>query len=196
MMDDNQDTTGITWRDMLAIAVIMLLVMVIWMMPHLNPKARDDGAEPPGNLIVHVSWPRGDTDVDVWLTGPGERRPVGYSNLSGTLWNLLRDDRGDEEDNTRLNYENAYTRGIVAGEYVVNVHCYDCKKLPVPVVVEVSIKVPGANGKGGIRRLITTTVTLHTAKQEVTAVRFRLTKDGRVVKGSVNRVYKPLHNAG
>jgi hypothetical protein len=179
------------FRDLMMLMLLGFVAMVIWMLPFINPPATDNNSEPPGNVVAHITWPEGDTDVDMWVSGPGEIRPVGYSNHNGVLWNLLRDDLGKMPDATPLNYENAYTRGILSGEYIINVHCYRCPVLPVPVQVEVSVKRKGT-GKQGMRILAVTTVKLETNGEELTAVRFKLDRDGQLVKGSMNHFYEPL----
>lgn len=176
------------FRDFVLLMVLGFVAMVVWMLPHINPPALTEATEPPGNLIVVITWPEGNTDVDMWVMGPGEVRPVGYSNSSGLLWNLLRDDLGTSPDVTPLNYENAYTRGVIPGEYIINVHCYRCSVVPVPVVVEVSMKTDNARPVV----IAHTRVVLGMANEEQTALRFRLTKDGKVVPGSLNHVFAPL----
>ena len=179
--------------------MLMLLgfvFMIVAMIPHLNPPAQENRAEPPGNLIVSISWPDGDTDVDLWVYGPGEPKPVGYSNKSGVLWNLLRDDLGKGNDLSGVNYENAFTRGVVAGEYIVNVHCYRCLILPIPVIVEISIKQKNAyDTNAQIKRLVNTRVVLMSNKEELTAIRFRLDNKGNIVPNSMNHVFRRLREA-
>ena len=41
--------------------------------------------------------------------------PVGYSNKGGLFFNLLRDDLGIYKDNSPVNYEVSYSRGISKG---------------------------------------------------------------------------------
>lgn len=185
------------FQDKLFLLMMGFAAMVFMMLPHLNPPAIDDEAQPPGNVIVAIEWPPGDTDVDLWVTGPGEIVPVGYSNKSGVLWNLLRDDLGLNPDVTPSNYENAYTRGITPGEYVVNVHCFRCPILPVPVDVEISIQKEGVDGaKEPMKIIATTQVILRENAEELTAIRFKLTKDGDLVTGSMNHVYRELRAMG
>lgn len=188
--------TNTVFRDFTLLMVMGFVAMVVWMLPHLNPPAQDRLDNPPGNVVVSIVWPEGDTDVDLWLYGPGEGRPVGYSNKSGSLWNLLRDDLGNSGDLTGFNYENAYTRGVAEGEYIINVHCYRCPRLPVPVQVEVRVKSGrDGGGKGSMRTLAVTTVTLAAPWEELTALRFRLDAEGRLVPGSMNHLYEPLRSA-
>lgn len=175
------------------ILLLGFVFMIVAMIPHLNPPATEDKAEPPGNVIAHIVWPEGNTDVDLWVTGPGEVRPVGYSNSGGLLWNLLRDDLGTSPDATSINYENAYTRGVTPGEYIINVHCFRCPVFPVPVDVEVSLKNDGV-GKAGLRIIATTQVVLQSKGEEVTALRFKLTEKGELVPNSVNHVFRPLRS--
>jgi hypothetical protein len=59
-----------------------------------------DGVTAPGNVAVEMQWPdKLDADVDLWVQAPGDA-PVGYSNKSGRVFNLLRDDLGKAQDMT------------------------------------------------------------------------------------------------
>jgi hypothetical protein len=192
---------NISFRDVLMV-YLLGFVFIIWaMLAFLNPPSNEQFAEPPGNLAVYIEWDEGDIDVDLWVTGPGEPTPVGYSNKSGVLWNLLRDDLGLRPDMTPSNFENAYTRGLIPGEYIINVHCYKCQgeNLPVHVSVEVSVKRDDTSGMmidgrkpKVIDILATTQLKMLYDKQEKTAIRFRLTEEGDIVPGSMNNVYRRI----
>jgi len=186
-------TTGIVFRDFSLLMVLGFVAMVVWLLPHINPPASSSDAEPPGNVIVAITWPAGDTDIDIWVTGPGELKPVGYSNKGGVLFNLLRDDLGDRPDATPLNYENAYSRGVVAGEYIVNVHCYRCPIVPQTVHVEVSIN--DGQSRKGTKPVATTRLDLTSNGQEKTALRFKLDASGKIETNSLNAVFRPLRAA-
>lgn len=181
-----------TWRDFTMLLTMAFFVMVVWMLPHLNPPADEDVAEPPppGNVIVFITWPEGtDDDVDLWVTGPGQMVAVGYSNKGGELWNLLRDDLGSETDATDLNFENAFTRGIIAGTYVFNIHCYRCPTAPVPVTMKITMKEnPDANP----RVLAVAKYILTLTGEEITMLRFDLTSEGTIVPGTTNHWYQRL----
>lgn len=188
--------THTLFRDLLFTMVLFFIVIVIWMLPFIADQAkRAEGQEPPGNITAMIVWPAGDTDIDLWVTGPGEPVPIGYSNKGGVLWNLLRDDLGAAPDATALNYENAYTRGAPEGEFVINLHCYRCPVLPQKVSVEIGSSKLSGTGKG-TTVIATATVTLTSNGQERTAVRFRLDKSGNLIPGSLNSVFKPLRAAG
>jgi hypothetical protein len=187
------DAGGTVFRDVVLLALAGFVVLVIMLLPHLNPpgaKTADD-TTPPGNVIVEVRWPDEiDADVDLWVQAPGDI-PVGYSNKGGAAFNLLRDDLGKRVDVTGLNYETSYSRGIVPGEYTVNLHLYrnPSRTYPVPVTVVTSVKQSASQAA---RQLLASKVQLAREGEEMTVYRFRLTEAGALVAGSVHSLDKPL----
>lgn len=196
MMDpfgDNlaDDTTGTTFRDVILLALIGFVAMVVMLLPHIH-KAKTDAEDykPPGNVIVEMHWPDDmPYDVDLWVKAP-EHEPVGFWNQGNEVLNLLRDDLGEGRDASNRNYEMIFSRGIPAGEFIVNVHMYG----PLPAGVEVPVRVVVAVREryGTTRQLLQTTVKLRYRNQEETAYRFRLTKEGELVKGSVSTLRRNL----
>jgi hypothetical protein len=180
---------NIAARDLFLNALAFCLLVLIIIIPWINPTPTNaHDAPPPGNLAVSIAWPEGPYDVDVWVLAPGEQKAVGYSNRAGRVFNLLRDDLGLSGDDGPFNREDAFSRGLPAGEYVVNIHGYSvAQELPV----EVEIRRADGNGSA---LLVRETMTIRQA-QERTVVRFRLDASGNVVPGSMNRVYKPLRSA-
>jgi hypothetical protein len=162
-----------------------LIVVLVWVNP---PGVAQDDSKRPGNLAIEAHWPDGsDTDVDLWIEAPGEPRPVGYSNRGGRSINLLRDDLGQINDTTPNNYEFAYSRGLPAGEYTVNVHMFSDRELAeeTPVTVVVSMrKHPTASAK----QLLHRRVVLFAEGHEITVVRFTLDDEGELVESSVNDI--------
>ena len=186
---------GNVFRDMLFLMVMGFAFLVIWMLPFINPPTVQDETDPPGNMVVVMEWPPGAVDVDLWVTGPGEPKPVGYSRKSGVLWNLLRDDLGTTPDATPSNFENAFTRGLVPGEYIINVHCYRCPYGDVPVTVEVSIKKPDTLVGQHTIKVVAYTEMMVSHHEEVTAIRFVLDDNGNIIRSSINHIYRGLRSA-
>lgn len=176
----------------------VFLFLVLVMIPFLNPPTAEANARPPGNLMIHITWPEGNTDVDLWGHAPAEPVPIGYSNRSGVVLSLLRDDLGNWPDATPLNYESMFTRGIVPGEYQFNVHCFRCPQLPIKVDMEITLSMDA--GKPGVKAsskpILTTSVELTKNHQEVTAIRFHMDAEGNVDPASMNHVYRPLRAMG
>jgi hypothetical protein len=191
------EETLTVWLDTALLMLGGFILMTVLLLTVVNPPAQSsevDGVAAPGNVIVEIQWgDRLDADVDLWVQAPGDR-PVGYSNKSGRVFNLLRDDLGRAQDLTDFNYEVAYSRGTPAGEYVVNVHMYRGRKIayPVPVKVVASLK----RGDGGTAvPLAATTVELRRENHEATALRFHLDGNGQLVAGSVHSLFKELRVA-
>lgn len=187
----DEDGTSTVFRDVLLLALIGFVAIVIIMLPHLS-ETRDESDEQrsPGNVVVEIHWPNElPVDVDLWVQGPGGI-PVGFFNQGGELFNLLRDDLGVEGDATDLNYEVTYSRGIKAGEYIVNVHMYG--PVPAGVIVPVRVVVSVRQKYDTLRQILQTTVDLHRRNQEETAFRFVLTEKGELVQGSVTTLRRRL----
>lgn len=187
----DEDAWGTVFRDVILLALVGFVAMVILMLPHIRPvQEKSEEAKAPGNVIVEMHWPDDmPYDVDLWVKAPNEI-PVGFWNQGGQTFNLLRDDLGSEFDATERNYEVSYSRGIPAGEYVVNAHMYG--PLPygttIPVTIVVSVKAKFDE----TRQILETNVHLTHRGQEETAFRFRLDKDGGLVPGSVSTLKRPL----
>lgn len=192
-----QDDAGIVFRDLLTLCLCGFVVCLVLILPHIRPASAArtaDSSSTPGNVMIEASWPpETDADVDLWVQGPGDI-PVGYSNKSGGLFNLLRDDLGQYADATDLNYEVAYSRGVAGGEYTVNAHLYrdNAAVFPVPVTVVVSTK---RSTGGSSRQLLKATVELAREGQELTVFRFRLDARGELEPGSVHALQKNLRSA-
>ena len=108
-LDEIQSDT--VFRDVTLLALSGFVAIVLLLLPWLNLKTRDELVqEPVGSVIFELFWdPNLDADIDLWVKGPNDGS-VGYSNPSGLVFNLLRDDRGLVGDHTPLNYEISFTR--------------------------------------------------------------------------------------
>lgn len=169
-----------------AIAFLALLILVI---PFLNPPEVEDEAAQPGNLAVQIEWAAGTSDVDLHVLGPNSPRDVYYNHKSGPVWNLLRDDLGNPD--SRVNYENAYTRGRPAGRYVINARCYRCEESEFPILVEVSVLMK-RDYDSTLKKLYEGSTFLLHDQDEVTLLQFEMDEDGNVVPESKNTVYVPM----
>lgn len=127
--DSIDESTAAVFRDIIFLALFGFMAIVLLILPHINPPTKNDDFEmpPPGNLVVEIFWEElYNIDIDLWVQAPGDN-VVGYSSISGKLFNLLRDDLGYYYDVSSRNYEIALTRGLVSGEYTVNVMYFSNK---------------------------------------------------------------------
>jgi hypothetical protein len=193
---DSGDDSGTVFRDVILLALAGFVFITVLLLPHINPKAKqgEGSTDPPGNVIAEMRWDdKLRTDVDLWVQAPGDV-PVGYSNKSGLIFNLLRDDLGSHADPTDVNFETSFSRGIPPGEYTVNVHLFRNLENTYPINVRVVVRVK-TDTEAGARPIAATTVRLDREGQELTAFRFRLTEKGELVPNSMNSVFKPLRSA-
>lgn len=183
---DTEDDDGTVFRDLVMLTLLGFVTMVILMLPHLSPPTEgEETIASPGNLIVEARWPDGvDVDVDLWVKAPNDR-PVGFSNSSGRVFDLLRDDLGFQHDDTGLNYEFAFSRGAPAGDYVVNIHLYSNRALAPEVPVQVRVGL-SADSESSPKSIVNKSLVLRHAGHEITVVRFTLDDAGRVAAGSVH----------
>jgi hypothetical protein len=161
--------------------MVMLLIVMS------NPP-KDDTLKPPGNLMVYDTWidvPQKD-DVDIWMIGPGMKKPIGYDNKDSDTCNLVKDDLGtDGFDSLGMNFENIFCRETPDGEYIINIHGFSIEG---PTTVDIQVV---SNSNGATRVLFNEEVTLKGPKDEITVIRFRM-KDGLLVPGSVHHTFVSL----
>ena len=192
---DNSNESDVVFRDVILLALTGFISMVILLLPFVNPPTEEESSStPPGNVIVELFWDdKRDVDIDLWVQAPDDI-PVGYSNKGGIFFNLLRDDLGIYKDNSPVNYEVSYSRGISDGKYVTNVHLYREDKAPFePIIAEILISVvdPDSNKR---RQILKTKKKLNTIGEEITIFQFELNKKGVLNKNTINNNYVRLRS--
>jgi hypothetical protein len=175
--------------DMLFNMLIAFVFCFIVALLAMNPKALKAGDIPSkAEYIINISWPdRNPNDIDTWVQDPAGNLVWFRQRESGLMY-LDRDDRGDANDAMLINgkrlaspfrQEVVTIRGIVPGEFTVNVQYYQSRDgQPVDVTVSV-IKV---NPRADV--VFYGQVTLPRQGAEATAARFTLLPDGSVVNAN------------
>ena len=196
-MENNglSNENDVVFRDVILLALTGFISMVILLIPFVNPPTEEESSStPPGNVIVELFWDdKRDVDIDLWVKAPDDI-PVGYSNKGGLFFNLLRDDLGIYKDNSPVNYEVSYSRGISDGVYIANVHLYREDKAPFePIVAELLVSVvdPDSNKR---RQILRTSKKLEEIGMEITVFQFELDKKGKLNKNSINNKYVMLRS--
>ena len=194
--DDAFAGGGLTtiFRDVLLGATGAMVVLVVVILGAVNVPGREHVRDttPPGNIIIESYWDNSlDVDVDQWVQGP-EDVPVGYSNLVGRYYNLLRDDLGRRSKNDPINYESTFSRGIPEGKHCVNLQLYANRSKVLPIKVKVTVKIakgdPGsARIKGGGDPLLVSNVQLRHEGQEINVFCFFTDANGDLVPGKTFR---------
>ena len=181
MFEDPSTGDFDAFTDLLFNALVGFAFMFFIAFAMINPVADQGKIETDVEILITVTWPDGhEDDIDVYVEDPVGNL-VWYHEREGGLMHLDRDDRGQfkdvllingEEVANPLNQETVSVRGLMDGEYVVNVvHFVATTVEPVPV----NVKVEKMNPK--VRVVFYGEVDLSNTGEERTVVRFTLTAD-------------------
>ncbi|MCS3902537.1 hypothetical protein J2T55_000541 [Methylohalomonas lacus] len=172
----------------------LFLVAIMFM----NPEAKSGIIDPKAEYILTITWKDfSPDDIDVWVEDP-DGRVLYFRNSEVGLLHLDRDDRGMANDTIEvagkevenpLNQEVVTLRGVVKGEYVVNLHYY---KSESNKAVDVNVNLAKVNP--ALEVVYYDTVRLEEEGDEKTALRFRIDRDGKV--GGINFLPKQLVSVG
>lgn len=182
------------FTDLLFNALLALTVMFVVALLAMQPPARSGDIEAKAELIISATWPDGNpNDIDLWVQGP-DGDLIWFREPQSGLLALDRDDRGEEGDSVivdgqtivnPLNQEVVTLRGIVPGEYIVNLQYYQSvNDDSVPVTVSLAKVNPR------LKVVFHQVLTLSSMGDETTALRFTLGADGEVA--AINRIQKRI----
>ena len=185
--------TNLPFLDLLFNILIGFVFLFIVSFLLINPIAKRADIEVKAEFLITVFWPDNlEDDVDIYVEDPAGNL-VWFKSREPGLMHLDRDDLGKRNDEVITatgtilfpeNREIVTLRGIVPGEYVVNVHCYfKVGSKPVPVTVQID-KI---NPYSVVLREI---VDLSNKGEEITVTRFSVNSKGEVT--NVNKLPKRL----
>ena len=159
----------------------------------INPIAKRADIEVKAEFLITVTWPDNlEDDVDTYVEDPAGNL-VWFRSREPGLMHLDRDDLGKRNDEVVTaagtilfpeNREIVTLRGIVPGEYVVNIHMYfKVGQEPVPVTIQIDKINPYSV-------VLRKTIELKSKGDEVTVARFSVKSNGDVI--DVNKLPKKL----
>lgn len=132
--------------------IIFLFIITTLFISKPN-KSEDEGIKKNAQYIVNVLWDSNiDCDVDVWVMDP-LKRVVSFKNKNNALMFIENDDLGTKSDYYYDNQGNLLSavdenkevwtlRGLVEGEYTVNIHLFSCMMNTIPREIRSNINVP------------------------------------------------------
>jgi hypothetical protein len=169
--------TDLLFNALLGITFLFLIAIMF-----MNPIAKAGNVKLKAEYIISISWPdnRPD-DVDIWMQDPhGE--VLSYLNKDAGWLHLDRDDQGNITDTVIIegksvvypvNQEVVTIRGIVGGEYILNLYYYENRSnQPVTVTVKIEKVNPS------LKLVYYDEVMLERVDVEKTVLRFTLSGDG------------------
>lgn len=135
-----------------------------------------------------------DNDIDLWIEDP-VGNVMWFRNEETGVMSLDRDDLGHSTDKfrdvdgewkiLRINQEMATIRGIMPGEWIINIHMYKQNTL---MPTDVNVQLIKLNPKAQI--IIDKTYKMSIYWQEITVTRFTMTEKGTVF--NINDLEKNL----
>ncbi len=173
------------FTDLLFNALLGFTFLFLIAIMFMNPISKQGNVNLKAEYMITVTWPdESPDDIDVWVQEPrGE--VLSYLKKDAGSLHLDRDDQGSITDTVTIdgqeviypvNQEIVTLRGLVAGEYIVNLYYYQSTSgLPVDVNVRVEKVNPS------LRMKFYDTVTLERVDVEKTALRFTVGGDGEFI---------------
>jgi hypothetical protein len=151
----------------------------------MNPETKEGKIDTKAEYIITLSWPDSHPDdIDLYAEDP-LGNIVWYHEREAGFMVLDRDDRGGLNNSITVNgrkvanpirQETISIRGILAGEYTVNVNYYlATQPAPVPVTVKIEKVNPH------VEVVSYDTVMLDHMGQEKTAARFKIAPNGDIL---------------
>jgi len=186
------------FTDLLFNALLGFTFLFLVAIMFMNPEAKSGIIDPKAEYIITITWEDNNPDdIDTWIEDP-DGRVIWFRNPEAGLLHLDRDDRGlvndtitinGEEIQNPLNQEVVTIRGVVKGEYVVNLHYYATEtKKPV----DVNIRLVKVNPV--LEIIYYGTVTMSKLGNEKTALRFNIGRNGQI--SGLNFLPKKLVSLG
>ena len=185
--------TNLPFLDLLFNILIGFVFLFIVSFLLINPIAKRADIEVKAEFLITVFWPDNlEDDVDIYVEDPIGNL-VWFKSREPGLMHLDRDDLGKRNDEVVTaagtilfpeNREIVTLRGIVPGEYIVNVHCYfKVAADPVPVTIQIDKINPYSV-------VLRETVDLANKGEEITVTRFSVNSKGEVT--NINKLPKKL----
>jgi hypothetical protein len=171
--------------DLLFNALLGFTFLFLIAVMFINPEARKGRVDLKAEYIISVTWPdQLADDIDLWVQDPiGET--VSYLSKDADWLHLDRDDRGEINDTIvidgkqviyPINQEVVTIRGIIPGEYIVNLYYFAAAQARP---VEALVKIEKVNPT--LQTMYVRKVLLSRQDEEQTVVRFTLDATGKVL---------------
>jgi len=176
---------SLSFTDLLfqCLLVLAICLIILSMLSAIQKNKAD--IETKAEFVAIVTWtPDYNNDVDIWIEDPAENI-LWYHQREIGVMHLDRDDRGSVDDiyETRnneiiaieINQEIATIRGIIPGEWIINIHMY---RMSIPEPTDVTVKIiklhPTAN------TVLEKKYVMTRYWEEITVCRMMINSDGKV----------------
>lgn len=177
--------TTTSFIDFLFIYLVAFICLFALAMVNIKIENKKKNVEAKAEFIITITWPSDSKDdVDTYLEDP-VGNIVFYQQKQKGLMHLDRDDLGHANDmitgpdgqeyEYRENREMVTLRGVVQGEYTLNIHMYN--KWPNNSATPVTITIEKLNP---FSQVFAKTIQINASGEEVTVCRFTINEEGDV----------------
>jgi hypothetical protein len=142
-------SSNLAFNDLLFNALLGFVTLFILVLLLINPISKNDDIPAHAEIMLILEWDGLVTDdIDIWVQGPEMKFPLSFQNKTSGFMHLDRDDLGSSSDTImisgtahiiKINREVVNMRGIMPGDYFVNVHVYSKKGGSSPTRFTVSL---------------------------------------------------------
>ena len=134
----------ILFNTLLGFVTLFILVLIL-----INPVSKQGDIPSHSEIMIILEWDGlVSDDLDIWVVGPGMEYPLSFQNKTSGFMHLDRDDLGATSDTIliagvakiiKINREVVNMRGIMPGDYFINVHVYSRPLKTKPTLFTVSL---------------------------------------------------------
>ena len=127
--------SNLSFNDVLFNALLGFVVLFVLALLLINPITKKSDIPAKAEIMIIVEWDdESSDDIDTWVKGPLMGAPISFQNKHSGMMHLDRDDLGRTSDTMiidgekiviKVNREVVTMRGIVAGDYYINIHVYN-----------------------------------------------------------------------
>ena len=148
-MAANRYGSNLSFNDVLFNALLGFVVLFVLALLLINPITKKSDIPAKAEIMIILEWDdESPDDVDMWVKGPLMGAPISFQNKHSGSMHLDRDDLGRTSDVImidgvktviKVNREVVTMRGIVKGDYYINIHVYNKAKGSEPTKYTVTL---------------------------------------------------------
>ena len=123
-----------SYNDLLFNVLVGFVLLFILAFMLINPITKKSDIPQKAEIMVVLDWDdTSNDDVDLWIKGSTMQQPLSFQVKNADYWHLDRDDLGMSTDITYIagemvklqyNREVGTMRGLMPGDYNINIHMY------------------------------------------------------------------------
>jgi len=141
--------SNLSFNDVLFNALLGFVVLFVLALLLINPITKKADIPSKAEIMFILEWDaESSDDLDTWILGPMMGSPVSFQNKTSGYMHLDRDDLGRQSDTMvvngvrtviKINREVVTMRGILAGDYYINIHVYNKRGADGPTKYTVTL---------------------------------------------------------